>query len=230
MDFEERIAELERELESTYRGIETLQEELGRRTEQVEALVRHDPQTGVLCAPYFLDRLSTEVLRSQRYGTPLTLLMLQLDGTDRLRARLGEDAETVLLFQTAERLRTNSRRTDLIGRGSQGQFIMVLFATSAKGAKMLAQRLLLAVGREAFAVSGCPPLDLTCSIGVASLNAKVRSRRLLLETTHQALSQAQAKGGDRVKVAGEIPLHKRLLRALLEFLKDPPRRSETPAR
>ncbi|HSR68534.1 MAG TPA: diguanylate cyclase [Acidobacteriota bacterium] len=230
MDFEERISELERELESTYRGIETLQEELGRRTEQMEALVRHDPQTGVLCAAYFLERLSTEVLRSQRYGTPLTLLMLQLDGTDKLRSRLGQDGESVLLFQAAERLRANSRRTDLIGRRAQGHFIMVLFATSAKGAKMLAQRLRRAIGGEAFAVSGCQPLDLTCSIGLAALNANTRNRRLLLDTTHQALLQAQSKGGDQVRVAGEMPLHKRFLRGVLDFLKDPPRRRETPVR
>ncbi|HSR51973.1 MAG TPA: GGDEF domain-containing protein [Acidobacteriota bacterium] len=230
MDFEERIAELERELKRTYRGIETLQEELVRRNEQVEALSRHDGETGVMSAPYFQDRLDTEVLRSQRYGTPLTLLMLELDGLGPLRSRLGEDAEKILLFQTAERMRLNSRRTDLIGRGAQGQMVMALFATSSKGAKFLAQRLRKAVRDEAYALSGSPPLDLTCSIGVASVSAQVRSRRLLVEAAVGCLREAQSKGGDQIRVAGEMPFLRRLLQAFLDFLKDPPRRSTTATR
>jgi diguanylate cyclase (GGDEF)-like protein len=98
---------------------------------QTEAKMFHelaimDPLTGLYNRRLAEDRLAGEVSRSQRYGHPLTVLLLDLNGFKEINDQYGHAAGDTVLQAFAKRLLGAIRATDLAVRMGGDEFLLIL--------------------------------------------------------------------------------------------------------
>ena len=86
----------------------------------------HDGTTGLLLLPMWNRVLADEDARIRRYRRPATVVMLDIDGLDRLIERLGPEAADRLIPAVAETLRRSARSADHIARLGHGRFAALL--------------------------------------------------------------------------------------------------------
>ncbi|HZU79664.1 MAG TPA: GGDEF domain-containing protein, partial [Acidimicrobiales bacterium] len=91
----------------------------------VEA-ANHDSLTGCMTRRAFYERLHHEARRAQRYGTPFTLVLADLDNLKALNDHGGHEAGDEALRALSDALRTASRGTDLVGRLGGDEFAVIL--------------------------------------------------------------------------------------------------------
>lgn len=104
-------------------------ESLGKiegRTEEVFKLAALDPLTGLYNRRSGEQRLAEEILRSQRHGCPLTVLMLDLNGLKSVNDNFGHAAGDDLIKHFAERLNKAIRGSDLAIRLGGDEFLLLL--------------------------------------------------------------------------------------------------------
>jgi diguanylate cyclase (GGDEF)-like protein len=176
-----------------------------------------DGLTGLYNHRYFYERLAQEVARSQRYGTPLSLLMIDLDDFKRFNDRHGHLLGDEALMAVARSLLAEVRRdVDIVARYGGEEFAVLLpstpcrdelSATACAGqepgcpAATVAARIRSRVARELFgAGADGPPGGLTVSIGAATLPDAANDGHELIERADKALYLAKRLGKDRVQV------------------------------
>jgi diguanylate cyclase (GGDEF)-like protein len=96
------------------------------RAEESYKLATLDPLTGLYNRRLAQQRLAGEVSRSQRYGHPLTVLILDLNGFKQINDRYGHGAGDNVLRVFAERLSKVIRASDLAVRMGGDEFMVVL--------------------------------------------------------------------------------------------------------
>jgi len=188
---------------------------LRRRVEAAEdraaALALTDDLTGAANRRQVLDRLSDELGRARRYRRALSVVLLDVDGLARVNAAVGTDGGDVVLRAVAGAVRAQLRSSDLAGRLRDDELLVVLPETDVAGARVIAERLRLAVGSLRVLHAGIT-LQATASLGVATAAADDPAQAEagtdaglaaegLLRRADQALFQAKAQGRDRVEAA-----------------------------
>jgi len=101
-------------------------DKLGERTEQVYKIAALDSVTGLYNRQSGEQRLAEEVLRSQRHSTPLTILMLDLNGLKQINDTFGHSAGDLMLRHFAERLQSAIRGSDVPIRLGGDEFLVLL--------------------------------------------------------------------------------------------------------
>jgi diguanylate cyclase len=96
------------------------------RTEEVYKLAALDPLTGLYNRRSGEQRLAGEVLRAQRIGHPLTVLVLDLDGLKSVNDKFGHPAGDELIRSFAQRLNKAIRGSDLAVRFGGDEFLVLL--------------------------------------------------------------------------------------------------------
>jgi diguanylate cyclase len=96
------------------------------RTEEVYKLAVLDPLTGLYNRRSGEQRLAQEVSRSERYGHPLTILLLDLDNLKYVNDKFGHAAGDELIKYLAERLNRAIRGSDLAVRLGGDEFLVIL--------------------------------------------------------------------------------------------------------
>jgi two-component system cell cycle response regulator len=145
----------------------------------------------------FLKRLLLlEVKRSRRYGHPLSLAIVAVDGWPALAAKLPARARTALLAELLGAVSGSLRDIDLAVPHSDGRLVVMMPHTGADGALRVARRLCAAVR----ALAG--QRQVTASVGVASHGGDgTVSFGALVKRAGAALDRARAHGGDRAEPA-----------------------------
>jgi diguanylate cyclase (GGDEF)-like protein len=173
---------------------------LGREGDALHALARTDPLTGLLNRRALTDRLHEEIARAERYGTPLSILLLDLDGLKRVNDRGGHRAGDAALQVLAQALREGCRSADVGARWGGDEFMVLAPETREADALDLADRIRgsVAEGR---------PSGATVSIGVATWVPSDPAPRAdgeggrvetLVSDADAALYEAKKRGGNRV--------------------------------
>ena len=172
--------------------------ELQHANAELQHLSHTDPLTGLRSRRFFLDRLAEEVARSRRHHHPLSLLMIDLDRFKRVNERWGHVTGDLILATVAALMRSVKRETDLAGRLGGEEFAMMLPATDAPGAHLVADRLAARLRAEPYDGADGTRFSVTASIGLATLGGEVTTTDGLVAGANRALHQAQEAGGDRV--------------------------------
>jgi two-component system cell cycle response regulator len=167
---------------------------------RLEALATTDSLTRLLNRRALLDRLSVEVDRAHRYGSPLSLLLLDIDHFKTINDSAGHLVGDGVLRQLGDLLGASVRTADIVARYGGEEFVVVLPETTAEGGVIFAERLRDTVERHAFDVGGDEPLHLTASIGVASFpSPRVQSTEDLFSRADEALYRAKSGGRNQVR-------------------------------
>lgn len=171
----------------------TAHKETERRLQEVnqtlERLSLTDSLTGVWNRRHFDQVLAQEFARAQRYGTPLSIAMLDLDRFKRLNDQFGHVAGDRILARIGELLRKQARAADVVARYGGEEFAIVLPHTRESTAYTIAERY-----RQAIAGHRWKHQPVTVSAGVATLDAAMATQRELVARADQALYAAKANG------------------------------------
>lgn len=153
-----------------------------------------DPLTGLSNRGVFDDALPREISRALRYGTALTLLMLDLDNLKLINDRAGHSVGDHSLQQVAEVLRKGVRDSDHVFRYGGDEFAVLLVGSAGGAAREVAERLRGQIERLSMAPDVAQP---TLSIGAAGL-CSTDTCNSLFERADAALYSAKASGRNRV--------------------------------
>ena len=89
-------------------------------------LSEHDALTGLPNRILLSDRLSTALLRADRFGGCIGLLMVDVDGFKKVNDALGHEAGDKLLCELARRFASSVRATDTVARVGGDEFVVLL--------------------------------------------------------------------------------------------------------
>jgi len=168
--------------------------------QRLRTLAMTDELTGLYNRRHFTQCGVEEVVRAQRYGTPFSLLMLDVDHFKAVNDTYGHESGDEVLRHLAALLRPQLRSLDIVGRLGGEEFGVILPNTALDEARCLAERLRQAVVQNEI-VTRYALLKLSVSIGVAAFGPAIQTIDDLLRYADQALYQAKAEGRDRVVVA-----------------------------
>ena len=155
-----------------------------------------DELTGLANRRSFRESLDTELLRAERFGSGLALIVADLDDFKDVNDRFGHQAGDEVLRAFSEVLQGRIRGIDLATRLGGEEFAILLPETDALGAEALAENLRMAVAELAVAV-GVYEIRITASFGVAAF-PESHSADELMTAADLALYSAKRHGKDRV--------------------------------
>lgn len=164
---------------------------------RLEFLARHDELTGLFNRRAGLALLDEEILRSQRYGTPLCLATCDLDHFKRINDRHGHGVGDAVLREVADLMKQVLRQHDHVIRLGGEEFLILLpgvdQAAAHRALERLGQRLAMTPLTDA-------RLQVTFSAGLAQLQEH-EAADALMERADRALYAAKHEGRNRIHQA-----------------------------
>lgn len=171
--------------------------------ENLQALSRTDPLTGLLNRRAFLEEAERRLAHAVRYQHPMSVLYLDLNNFKAVNDLLGHRRGDAVLDTLARLLTSKLRESDLAARMGGDEFVLILEETGMAGALAKAQAI-ADTGRRALGTLGTPDHPLGVAIGVAVHPAGSEgSLDSLLEAADAAMYRAKAKGGFSIDAAPE---------------------------
>ncbi len=168
-----------------------LEKQVASRTEHLEQLMLTDPLTGAGNRRMLMKRLEEEVLRSHRYGRPLTLAFFDIDHFKKINDTCGHAVGDVVIVAIAESLKSGLRDCDLLGRFGGEEFVLLLPETGIENAAQVAERMRMDIEQLKFLEIGW---SVTISVGISELQADENGDDLLVRADRALY---RAKGGGR---------------------------------
>ena len=198
--------DLKRELDQRRaheRELEALTDRLKRLNDELQRLAVVDELTGVPNRRYFNQLIRKEWGRAARDGTPLSLLLIDIDLFKGYNDRYGHPAGDGCLARVAGRVNRLTRRPgDAVARYGGEEFAVLLANTNADGAAVVAEILRAAIEQLGVEHAGSPHRVVTISLGAATATPDRRSSpERLLGAADRALYDAKRAGRNRVAVA-----------------------------
>lgn len=167
---------------------------------RIRFLARHDPLTGLLNLRAFNDEFDRAIARSERTGSVLALLFIDIDRFKIVNDRYGHRAGDCVLREAAARLRACVREVDTLARYGGDEFVVVLEDLSDEAAaETVARRIVksLVLGFSYESVQ----IELSASIGIATSLRTGRNPSELLEAADRAMYAIKRSGGGGAGVA-----------------------------
>jgi two-component system cell cycle response regulator len=180
-----------------------LEDTLVEAREGMRFKATHDALTGLWNRGAILETLDREINRSRREGTPLGVLMGDLDHFKSVNDAYGHLAGDSVLRESTKRMQACVRSYDAIGRYGGEEFLVLLPGCDATATADKAERLRAVVGQQPIETpSG--PLRVTMSLGaVATANWPDETANQTVQMADAALYRAKEEGRNRVVMAGE---------------------------
>ncbi|MEO5377541.1 MAG: diguanylate cyclase [Magnetococcus sp. DMHC-6] len=149
---------------------------------------------------YFNNALTIEMSRAKKNGSPLSLVIIDLDHFKRLNDHYGHDAGDYVLKEMAENLRTRGiRDQDIFSRYGGEEFVILLPNTQRDQAMLIAERFRLLIEEHSFVYDN-KTIPVTASMGIAAYQPDVIDGTALFKRADLALYQAKEQGRNRVCV------------------------------
>jgi diguanylate cyclase (GGDEF)-like protein len=175
-------------------------ERLATRIAVVEGMATTDVLTGVLNRQACLRLLATEIERSNRYGRPIAVALIDIDHFKRVNDTHGHAVGDEVLTHVAQALASNVRAADSVGRYGGEEFLLVMPETDPDAGAASAEHLRrLIAGATVPTLAG--ELEVTISAGVAggTGTASIDIDKLL-RAADAAMYTAKSLGRDQVQV------------------------------
>ncbi|GIW06652.1 MAG: hypothetical protein KatS3mg060_1457 [Dehalococcoidia bacterium] len=187
------------------RALQLEREALAARTELLAQDAMTDELTQVANRRKFEETLAQEWRRARRSGSPISLIMLDIDHFKRLNDRFGHRHGDDVLLIISDRLRAFAKRPgDLVARYGGEEFALILSDTPRVPAEEIAERLRRAIEGLGLASGVEPAGFVTISAGVATMRPALGGEpSQLVQAADGALYRAKQNGRNRVDVAAD---------------------------
>lgn len=159
-----------------------------------------DPLTGLRNRRYLDAHLDQMIARALAQMQPLCVMAFDLDRFKAVNDTWGHAAGDAILRQFAQRLTANTRSVDLVARTGGEEFVVAMPEAGLPDARIAAERVRAAVESPGFDIGG-RFIDMTVSVGVATLRRKSDGADRLLARADAALYAAKSSGRNRVSYA-----------------------------
>lgn len=178
-------------------------EEINKANHKLEQLSRTDALTNIANRRYFDETLEAETRRQSRQGTPLTLMICDIDCFKQYNDSYGHQMGDVCLQQVAESIDSSFPRVggDLVARYGGEEFAVILPNIDKTNALILAERIRENIVKLALEHNSSLIASIvTLSIGVTTLVPdKDTSISIIIKNADEALYSAKAAGRNNVQ-------------------------------
>ncbi len=169
-----------------------------------EKLSKTDGLTGIYNYRFLQELLDVEIERVKRYGSELSLLMIDIDDFKHYNDHCGHPAGDEALCRVADIMTRSARACDYVARYGGEEFAMVLTETGKQGAITCANRVRVAVMEADFADKAAQPLGMfSISVGLAACPEDALEKAEIVRRADDALYQAKGLGKNCVVAWGE---------------------------
>ncbi|HLP58978.1 MAG TPA: sensor domain-containing diguanylate cyclase [Candidatus Deferrimicrobium sp.] len=161
--------------------------------DQLKLLSQTDQLTQVFNRVKFNDSLNYEMIRSKRYQTDLSLIMIDIDYFKDINDKYGHDMGDDVLKALAGLLKESTRETDICARWGGEEFMLLLPHTNLENASKLAERIRARIEKKVFKTGQ----TVTGSFGVTQF-ISADTDETFTKRVDRALYMAKEKGRNRV--------------------------------
>ena len=186
------------------RIVEERTEALRGANARLADLAATDELTGVANRRSVMERLAQAIAVSRRNGSPLSVVLVDLDGFKEVNDRLGHAAGDDCLRWIAGVLAGSLRAGDLLGRVGGDEFLALLVGTDLEGARVAAERMAAGLAERPWRPA-CPDASdlprVTLSAGLATLAGRGEGADEILLRADRALYAAKSSGRARAVAA-----------------------------
>ncbi|MFZ5908092.1 MAG: diguanylate cyclase [Nitrospirota bacterium] len=166
---------------------------------KIELLASTDPLTGLFNRRHFEIIIENEFARTQRYGSPIACLMIDVDHFKKINDTYGHRAGDTILKEIARLIQENIRKVDTAARWGGEEFVVLLPRTDRKQAYYAASRIWESIAGHCFTTI---ETGITVSIGIASTpDAAIDSAEKLIDASDLEMYRAKTLGRNRIEPA-----------------------------
>jgi len=128
---------------------------------------------------------------AKKEGVPIAALMIRIDRFDELQNRIGNGIKQQIIKPFTDLTQPLLSSTDFLVPSSEGRFIILMKNKTPDQGRALAERIKNDLSRQSFQTEEGPPLRLTVSIVVSSLEANEIDFNRMVDSSFKALKKAQ---------------------------------------
>lgn len=180
-----------------YRNLKQSETALRQVLQEVQKLAVTDSLTGLLNRRHFFELAEHELRRAKRYSRPLSAIMLDVDHFKQINDTYGHAVGDTVLREVAQVCMRETRNVDVLGRYGGEEFVIVLPECETHAAREVAERLRQSIA-ELSVNTPEGPVQVTASLGVASLSSQSMTLDALIAAADTALYSAKRGGRDNV--------------------------------
>lgn len=173
---------------------------------QQRRLAITDMLTGLRTRRYFEARLVTELAHARRTGTPLAVLLADVDHFKSINDSFGHPGGDQVLIEIARRLRNGIRQEDVLSRYGGEEFAVLVRGAAADDPSNIAERLRRKVSGSPVVVRDDTAVEVTISVGTATFPLHGDTPHELVIAADRALYSAKCHGRNRIDVGPCGPL------------------------
>jgi diguanylate cyclase (GGDEF)-like protein len=162
-----------------------------------------DGLTGLFVRRYFDARIEEEIERSRRYGTPFSVVMVDVDDFKKLNDEHGHLIGDRVLRSIGNTIKSQMRGVDTAARYGGEEIALILPRTEMLSAYSVGERIRAAIAEQRVTTDSEPPkvLGITASFGIASYpESGAGSGEDLVRRADRALYRAKKTGKNRVEL------------------------------
>jgi diguanylate cyclase (GGDEF)-like protein len=149
---------------------------------------------------YFGDRLESEFTYSIRHGSPLTLVMFDIDHFKKINDTYGHQAGDTVLSELSALMLMSLRAEDVFARYGGEEFAIICRGSDLAQGQIVGERLRRAAESRTFSHDG-KVISVTISVGLAGLpDAAIKDAAALVSAADAALYKSKQGGRNRVSV------------------------------
>lgn len=171
---------------------------LRNKLEESVELAITDQLTGLHNRRYLEGHLRTLVDEAVASGRPLSILVADIDFFKLVNDTYGHDSGDAILREFAVRFRHNTRGIDMACRYGGEEFVVIMPETEIGMAHQVAERLRACIAVEPFQVNAETYIQVTTSIGIATVETPQDTPQTLFKRADNALYAAKHEGRNRV--------------------------------
>ena len=180
-------------------ALERSRDELIHANKKLQEMASRDSLTGLFNRRRTWELLEHESARSDRSGSPIGIVMLDIDFFKSINDEHGHSVGDEVLLRCAELLRQQVRKQDIVARWGGEEFLIVLPETGLEGSHRLGEKILGAARSTDWGVTG---RSVTLSGGVA-VRAPGQDPAEAIDLADELLYRAKQGGRNRISPMSE---------------------------
>lgn len=179
---------------------ERLRKDISAAYQRLAVLSTRDSLTKLFNRRYFDETMETEISKVKRYGSEMSVCMIDLDRFKYINDQFGHLVGDKILSKTAGILKDLVRECDVVCRYGGEEFGLILPKTYSRDAFVLGERIRKEIAAHEYKHDSAT-IGVTVSIGIASYKQDMdTSKSMLINEADLALYAAKSNGRNRVEI------------------------------